>query len=383
MSDLTDATGPTDSPAETAPPVFDNAQTDAILSIIAPLLEAAVAAAVEEAAIATPVPTFRPGTCTAVDAPTRTCQVLLDGDDETVPGVTAIQTNIMGENPVVGGRVMVVFSPPSNVHAISMVPSMPAGMIISYAGLITADSASGSTQTLPPPGFLRCYGQVVAVEQYSALYAAIGTTFNTGGESPGLTFRLPDLRGRAIVGLDNMGGSDAGRLSSANTLGTTMGAETVTISTANMPSHTHSDGTLAVASHSHDAGSYSVSSHTHSFSGSGSANISGTTGGVGDHSHSYDHINPSAAFVVGGGGEPVANGGIGGYTTGGAGSHSHSFSGSDTVTISGTTGSASPGLSGSSGSSAPDVTGSTGSAGSGTALNVMGPSITLHWCIKY
>jgi microcystin-dependent protein len=55
-------------------------------------------------------------------------------------------------------------------------------------------------------------------------------------------FTIPDLRGRIGVGIDNMGGSDASRLSVNNAVGLGGGAETHTLSTAEMPPHTHTAG---------------------------------------------------------------------------------------------------------------------------------------------
>lgn len=56
---------------------------------------------------------------------------------------------------------------------------------------------------------------------------------------------LPDARGRVIAGLDNMGGTTASRLTSSGsgitgtTLGASGGSETHTLTTAQMPAHTH------------------------------------------------------------------------------------------------------------------------------------------------
>jgi microcystin-dependent protein len=77
---------------------------------------------------------------------------------------------------------------------------------------------------------------------YSGLFLTIGTTYGSGDGST--TFALPDLRGRVPAGLDNMGGSAASRLTStvltaSNTLGATGGTQTHTMTSAEMPSHTH------------------------------------------------------------------------------------------------------------------------------------------------
>lgn len=62
------------------------------------------------------------------------------------------------------------------------------------------------------------------------------------------TITLPDARGRTIVGKDNMGGTTASRLTSAGsgivgtTLGISGGAETVSLSSAQNGSHTHTQG---------------------------------------------------------------------------------------------------------------------------------------------
>lgn len=88
----------------------------------------------------------------------------------------------------------------------------------SRAGNVVAHA--GSTA---PDGALLCYGQAVSRTTYSKLFAAIGTTYGSGDGVT--TFNVPDLRGRVWAGLDNIGGSDAGRLSWANTIGTSGGSQ--------------------------------------------------------------------------------------------------------------------------------------------------------------
>jgi microcystin-dependent protein len=116
----------------------------------------------------------------------------------------------------------------------------PVGMISPFAGLAAT----------VPNGWLLCYGQVLnatADPEYASLWNTIGTTYGGSGIA---SFNVPDLRGRAVAGVDNMGGSDAGRLSLANTPGTSGGAETHTLVEGQLPSHTHTI-TDGAGSHSH------------------------------------------------------------------------------------------------------------------------------------
>lgn len=84
--------------------------------------------------------------------------------------------------------------------------------------------------TTAPAGWLLCAGQAVSRAVYAMLFDVVSTTFGAGDGST--TFNVPDLRGRTIAGLDNLGGSDAGRLDWANTLGTAGGAQQATLRAA-------------------------------------------------------------------------------------------------------------------------------------------------------
>jgi len=104
---------------------------------------------------------------------------------------------------------------------------IPVGAIIA-TGAATAD-----------PGFAMCDGTVVSrTGTYAALFARIGTSYNTGGEA-GTDFRLPDLRGRVLVGVDGAGG----RLTANDLLGNSGGEEKHLNSSAEsgMPTHGHAD----------------------------------------------------------------------------------------------------------------------------------------------
>ena len=125
-----------------------------------------------------------------------------------------------------GLRVFIV-SDTTNGIQYAAAPSASAlvGEIKAYAGSST------------PTGWLLCYGQAVSRTIYAALFAVISTTYGVGDGST--TFNVPDLRGRTVAGLDNMGGSDAGNLDWANTIGTTGGEQYHTLITSEMSSHSH------------------------------------------------------------------------------------------------------------------------------------------------
>jgi microcystin-dependent protein len=103
----------------------------------------------------------------------------------------------------------------------------PTGALMPYAG------------TTAPSGWLMCDGQAVSRTTYATLFTVISTAYGVGDGST--TFNVPDLRGRFALGKDNMGGTSANRVtaSQADNLGQGSGAETHTLSTAEMPSHGH------------------------------------------------------------------------------------------------------------------------------------------------
>lgn len=91
-----------------------------------------------------------------------------------------------------------------------------------------------------PAKWLLCYGQAISRVTYAALFAVIGTTYGAGDGVT--TFNLPDKRGRATAGKDNMGGTSANRLTSpinGDNLGAAGGTESVTLTITEMPLHGH------------------------------------------------------------------------------------------------------------------------------------------------
>lgn len=84
-----------------------------------------------------------------------------------------------------------------------------------------------------PVGYFTCEGQLLSIANYTALYAILGTTYGGDGIT---TFKLPDLRGAFPTQCTNTGGTPPG---GTYTLGETGGAQAATITSVNMPPHTH------------------------------------------------------------------------------------------------------------------------------------------------
>ena len=178
---------------------------------------------------------------------------------------------------------------------------------------IDATSITGVVQLFAgssaPSGWLICNGQAVSRTTYAALFAVIGTTYGAGDGST--TFNVPNLVNKTVRG--------------SNSLGKTGGADTVTLTTANMPAHSHDGGSLSVEStgeHTHTVYIYSTG-----------------TGGSSVHL-SVDKVGNWVSY----------SGGT--FTSSSSGEHTHTISGS------------------------------TGSTGSGSAVTITNPYVMLHYIIK-
>jgi microcystin-dependent protein len=169
------------------------------------------------------------------------------------------------------------------------VPALPSGMLSPYAG------------SSAPTGWLLCAGQTlnsITTPEYAALWAVIGTTYGGTGSS---SFNLPDLRGRVPAALDNMGGTDAGRLSLANTLGTTAGTQTHLLTSAEIPAHSHpnalSSNTVASSSHRHDFAIALLDNNYAAVGPNGAMNATGT-GQAGAYRYSNSTFTGAAASTA-------------------------------------------------------------------------------------
>ncbi len=82
-----------------------------------------------------------------------------------------------------------------------------------------------------PAGWAFCSGQLLPITQDETLFNLIGTTYGGDGQS---TFALPDLRGRVPI---HMGTNPTNGITYA--IGQMAGEETVTLTTSQIPTHTH------------------------------------------------------------------------------------------------------------------------------------------------
>ena len=143
--------------------------------------------------------------------------------------------------------------------------------------------------------------------------------------------------------------------SSGHTAGSTGGAESVTLTQAQLPAHTHS---VPAHTHSIPAHTHTVPAHTHT----------GTTAKSGNHRHAVRRYQTAAIggnrFCIQGNDDNVI------FNTNYAGEHTHTFT--TNAGGGGNTGSAGAGTTGSGGE------GNTGSAGSGSAVGIMPPFLAVY-----
>nr|WP_295078557.1 tail fiber protein [uncultured Roseateles sp.] len=99
------------------------------------------------------------------------------------------------------------------------------GATASWADIPFMGETACGIWSFAPKGWAMMNGQILSIQQNQALFSLLGTTYGGNGIQ---TFALPDTRGRVVL---SMGGSYQ--------IGDRGGAESVTLTTAQMPTHTH------------------------------------------------------------------------------------------------------------------------------------------------
>lgn len=88
-----------------------------------------------------------------------------------------------------------------------------------------------------PRNWAYCAGQLIPIAQNTALFSILGTTYGGDGR---VTFGLPDLQGRVVVGAGQGPGL------SYYDLGQSSDAETATMSLGQMAAHVHTAGAVSI-----------------------------------------------------------------------------------------------------------------------------------------
>lgn len=200
---------------------------------------------------------------------------------------------------------------------------MDAIIAAALAASVPVGTVSQTARATAPTGYLICDGSAISRTTYSDLFTAIGTAYGSGDGST--TFNVPNLKGKVPVGRDSS-------QTEFDTLGETGGAKTHTLTTDELPSHSHS------------------MAHTHTFSG--------TTSSDGAHAHNTWNL-----YTVAGGGGAIMTGAPAdgrGNATDVQGTHSHTYSGTTSASSASTT----------------------GAAGTGAAHNNLQPYVVLNYIIK-
>ncbi|GAD24727.1 phage tail protein [Acidovorax sp. MR-S7] len=109
--------------------------------------------------------------------------------------------------------------------AVWAAPAARASSSVAYVGELMLFGGS-----FCPQYWLPADGRLMSIAQYQVLYALLGATYGGDGQT---TFALPDLRGRAAVGTGQGPGLPN------KPLGAQGGVETVALTTAQMPAHSH------------------------------------------------------------------------------------------------------------------------------------------------
>mgnify|MGYP000350743285 CR=1 FL=1 len=185
----------------------------------------------------------------------------ITGSTRTINGLIAGQMYYLRISSVLSGTV----SSPSSVVSVAATSD--------YGSLAAGTSIEGYW-TSAPEGFLIENGASISRTQYPDLFAAIGYSYGGSGDN----FNLPDSRGRASV---NLNLSDP----EFDVIGERTGSKTETITSTQMPSHTHVQN---AHNHTQDAHTHTVNdpghnhtqnAHSHTYCASVNCDFIGMQGG--------------------------------------------------------------------------------------------------------
>jgi microcystin-dependent protein len=251
------------------------------------------------------------------NATPTTCTVNVNGDVSISSGTKILL------NPTTSNNVGVNTSTPN--YDLDVNGTMNANQV--YQGgflLVPTGSINAFAGSSAPGGWLICDGSSLLRTSYAVLFSVIGTTYGAVDETH---FNLPDMRGRMVVALNS---SDP----TFDTLNNKGGSKTQTLTTTELPSHTHTGTTSTNGSHNHVYNDAYFAEYA-------------LGGGVYGTSSSTDLDNAFRWRKADGGFASTPQD----LNTSTNGDHNHTFT--------------------------------TASTGSGSAFSIMNPYITLNYIIKY
>lgn len=162
-----------------------------------------------------------------------------------------------------------------------------------------------------PANYLLCAGQLLFRSDFPDLWTAAQAEITAGNPAftagnGTTTFTIPDLRGRALVGRDNMIWGPAGRITTAGSgldgtkLGAAGGVETVTLDAAHIPAHSHTGATSTDGDHVHGVEIAFAAGGTFpaaAGNGTNAGTYNTTTAGAHNHTFTTDPIGGGGAHT--------------------------------------------------------------------------------------
>jgi microcystin-dependent protein len=137
----------------------------------------------------------------------------------------------------------------------------------------------------PPAGWMLCDGTPLPISENETLFQLIGTTYGGDGES---TFNLPDLQSRVPVHMGN-----------GSILAETGGVEQVTLTTQQIPVHTHPmTGSTANGTQASPANNILASSTTIAPYAAETPTVAMAANSVGPQGGSQPHDNMQPYLVI-------------------------------------------------------------------------------------
>ena len=138
-----------------------------------------------------------------------------------------------------------------------------------------------------PRNWATCDGQFLPIAQNQALFSLLGTTFGGDGR---VTFALPELRGRSPTHF----GTGPGL--SSRTLGERSGEQSHTLSTSEMPQHTHGVNVANKPGTSTSPAGNHFAAHRGGYAEAGNTTLGSGAVSLGGNSQSHENMAPCLAL---------------------------------------------------------------------------------------